>query len=316
MRPIAGDPTDLALGVHSPVNIMLTALQGADRATWARGIHDRSARRDGPFVAVCGYCAPSGNLPVGGRDVDAWFEQAAGGTLFIDRVGDLSPEAQDALLRRLTAHSDHTSGAAVSDAPDRVRVIAGSNRSLRTDLARGAFREALFYRLNLIHLNELRQHVPGEDAMKARDIMSTPPHTSGPHTDLATVAKIMWDHDCGFVPVIDPSGAVAGVVTDRDICIATATRRLLPEHISAAQAMTTPIHACLPDDSIGDVLATMTRCQVRRLPVVDASGRLQGIVSLNDIVLASNDQRGPQASDIVSTMAAICAHRHVQTAVA
>jgi CBS domain-containing protein len=93
--------------------------------------------------------------------------------------------------------------------------------------------------------------------MKARDLMSTPAQTCRPDTDLATVAKLMWDHDCGFVSVVDVSGTVTGVVTDRDICVATEIRRLLPEHIWAAQASTAPIHACAPDDSVGDVLATM-----------------------------------------------------------
>jgi CBS domain-containing protein len=130
------------------------------------------------------------------------------------------------------------------------------------------------------------------------------------------VAKIMWDHDCGFVPVVDASGTVTGVVTDRDICIATATRRLLPEHISAAQAMTTPIHACLSDDSISDVLATRRQFRIRRVPVMDGNGTLQDVISLNDLVLASNVKQEPQAPDVVSTMAAIYAHRQVETAVA
>jgi CBS domain-containing protein len=152
--------------------------------------------------------------------------------------------------------------------------------------------------------------------MKARDLMSTPAETCRPDTDLATATKLMWDHDCGFVPVIDASGSVAGVITDRDICIATATRRLLPEHISAAQAMTTRVHACMPDDDIGVVLAAMKQYQVRRLPVVDPNGRLQGVISMNDIVRASSQKRKPAATEIVSTMAAIGEHRRVETAVA
>jgi CBS domain-containing protein len=167
-----------------------------------------------------------------------------------------------------------------------------------------------------VHRATLALAVVVERAMKARDIMSAPAYTCGPSTDLATVAKIMWDHDCGFVPVVNASGTVTGVVTVRDICIATATRRLLPEHISAAQAMTAPIHACLSDDSVSDVLAAMKQCQIRRVPVIDTNGRLQGVIPLNDIVLASKEKREPEASDIVATMAAICAHRRVETAVA
>ena len=126
----------------------------------------------------------------------------------------------------------------------------------------------------------------------------------------------MWDHDCGFVPVVDASGAVAGVVTDRDICIATSTRRLLPEHISASQVMATSIHACQSDDTLSNVLAAMRQFQVRRVPVVDANGRLQGVISLNDIVLASTDKREPRAAEVIATMAAICAHRKIAAAVA
>jgi CBS domain-containing protein len=53
--------------------------------------------------------------------------------------------------------------------------------------------------------------------MKVRDLMKTPAQTCRPDTDLAAVTKLMWDHDCGFVPVVDASG----VLTDRDICVAT-----------------------------------------------------------------------------------------------
>jgi CBS domain-containing protein len=128
---------------------------------------------------------------------------------------------------------------------------------------------------------------------------------------LAAAAKLMWDGDCGFLPVVDAAGTVAGVLTDRDICMATATRRLLPEHISAAQVMTSPVHACLEDDTLGDVLEVMKKSQVRRLPVIDANGRLRGVISMNDIVLA---RPAVPAKDIVSALAGICAHRHLEAA--
>jgi CBS domain-containing protein len=164
--------------------------------------------------------------------------------------------------------------------------------SLRAPLAFGAFDATLFYRLNVIHLDQSPPDAAGGYGMKAQDVMSQPPYACGPNRDLSTVAKIMWDHDCGFVPVVDASGVVTGAVTDRDICIATSTRRLLPENIAAAQAMTTPIHACLPDDNLSDVLETMKQFQIRRLPVLEADGRLRGVISLNDIVMASTDKAG------------------------
>lgn len=152
--------------------------------------------------------------------------------------------------------------------------------------------------------------------MQINKIMTTGVATCQPDTDLAAVAKLMWDHDCGIVPVVDAAGRVAGVVTDRDICIASATRGLPPERISAAQAMNSPVRACLPGDTIADALAEMKRFQVRRVPVIAADGTLQGIVSLNDIVRASGQKQGPTPAEIVSTLTAICAHRVVTAAAA
>jgi CBS domain-containing protein len=152
--------------------------------------------------------------------------------------------------------------------------------------------------------------------MTARDLMSTPPRTCHPNTDLAAVTQLMWNHDCGFVPVVDADGHLAGVITDRDICVASATRRLLPERISATQAMSTAVHACVPDDNVEAVLAAMKAHQVRRVPVVDDAGHLQGVVSLNDLVRAVGKKGGPTAATVVATLAAICAPRPIAGAVA
>lgn len=152
--------------------------------------------------------------------------------------------------------------------------------------------------------------------MTARELMSTPARTCQPNTDLAAVTQLMWHHDCGFVPVVDAQGHLAGVITDRDICIASATRRLLPERISAAQAMSSAVHACLPDDDIERVLEGMKTHQVRRIPVVDTNGHLQGVVSLNDVVRAVGKKGAPTATAVVATLAGICAPHAMATAVA
>lgn len=78
--------------------------------------------------------------------------------------------------------------------------------------------------------------------------------------------------------------------------------------------MAKPIHACLPGDSIDEALATMKEAQVRRRPVIDATGHVQGVLSLNDIVRAVGRKGGPSATAVVQAMAAICAPRALSVA--
>ena len=150
--------------------------------------------------------------------------------------------------------------------------------------------------------------------MKVRDIMTTAVYSCQPDTDLGAVAGLMWDHDCGFVPVVDAAGAVVGLVTDRDICIAAATRRLAPERISASQAMSHAVRACLPDDSVSEALAMMKHFKVRRLPVIDPHGILQGVVSMNDIARTTASRPGIPAKEVIATLAEICEHRTIAAA--
>jgi CBS domain-containing protein len=149
--------------------------------------------------------------------------------------------------------------------------------------------------------------------MRVKEIMSTHVQTCQPDTDLGTVASMMWEYDCGFIPVVGASGAVLGLVTDRDICIAASTRRLAPGHISAAQAMSETVHACFPDDSIALALASMKQFKVRRLPVIDSTGAIKGVISMNDIVRAAGTQDLP-VKDVVGTLADICEPRTLAAA--
>jgi CBS domain-containing protein len=144
--------------------------------------------------------------------------------------------------------------------------------------------------------------------------MSAPVVTCRPQDDAATVAKLMWDHDCGFIPVVGPEGNVVGVITDRDICMATMTRRLLPEHLSAAQVMSTPVYTCLAADSLSDALAAMKQFSIRRLVVVDRSGHPRGVLSMNDIVRASQRTQQPSPKDVVATLATVCEPRSIVVA--
>jgi CBS domain-containing protein len=151
-----------------------------------------------------------------------------------------------------------------------------------------------------------------ELTMKVEQVMTTNVASCRPDTNLAVVAQLMWNRDCGFVPVVDADGAVVGVVTDRDICIATATRGLPPQRIAASEAMTGHPRACLPNDSVTAALGAMKQFQVHRLPVIDETGTLKGVVSLNDLVILAQEKKEPSAADVLSAMAGICAHRSVE----
>jgi CBS domain-containing protein len=149
--------------------------------------------------------------------------------------------------------------------------------------------------------------------MRVKDIMSMPAHTCQPDTDLGTVTRMMWERDSGFIPVVGTEGTLLGVVTDRDICKAAAIRRLPTCHITAAQAMTDTLHVCSPDDGIGVALASMTRYKVRRLPVVDSSGSIKGIILMNDIVRAADTRADVPVKDVHAALAKICEPRQLVT---
>lgn len=144
--------------------------------------------------------------------------------------------------------------------------------------------------------------------MKVKDVMTSDVKACGPDTNLAEAVKNMWEGDCGALPVVNDDGRVAGMITDRDICIAVATRGRSADRIAVRQvARNQVLHTCLPDDDATVALQAMQAHKVRRLPVVDAEGHLRGIVSLNDIVTHAG---AASPTDVVSALASICEHRH------
>lgn len=145
--------------------------------------------------------------------------------------------------------------------------------------------------------------------MKVQDIMTRDVAACAPDADVASVTKLMWDRDCGVIPVVDAAGQVAGMVTDRDICIGLATKGRTAAHVSAREVMSQGLHTCLPDDDVTAALDAMKAARVRRLPVIDRAGHLQGILSLNDIVLRTKRKASPSAEHVVDTLKSICEHR-------
>lgn len=151
--------------------------------------------------------------------------------------------------------------------------------------------------------------------MKVKEIM-TPNATAIWLTEsLADAAQMMWENDCGALPIIKDGRKVIGMITDRDICMATAMRNTNPSGVSVEEVMTGLVYSLNPEDEIDDALKAMQEHKIRRLPVINAEGELEGILSMNDIVLNATETGDSIAyGDVVKTYQAICQHAAPATA--
>jgi CBS domain-containing protein len=146
--------------------------------------------------------------------------------------------------------------------------------------------------------------------MKIKDVMTREPATCSPATNLAAAAKLMLDADCGILPVVNDEGKLIGVVTDRDMYIALATRNRLASQITVGEVARREVFTCALDDDAETALATMRQHRVRRLPVEGFGGTVAGIVSMNDLILAAGSRNAIRSEAIVDTLQGICAHHH------
>jgi len=126
--------------------------------------------------------------------------------------------------------------------------------------------------------------------MKVSEVMTKSPAYCSADTDLGAAAEIMWKRNCGFLPVVSPQQRVVGVITDRDMCIAMATRNQLPGQVTVREVSSAVTHSCRPDDDIQAAMEIMADKKVRRLPVIDAAGKLEGILSADDVILRTDSQ--------------------------
>jgi CBS domain-containing protein len=145
--------------------------------------------------------------------------------------------------------------------------------------------------------------------MKVKDIMTTELRTCSPETDLAAAAALLLDGDCGVLPIVD-GGKLVGIVTDRDMYIALATRNARPSELTVNDVHQGPVYTCSPDDDVHVALATMKQHGVRRLPVAGFGGTVMGIVSMNDILLAAGPKQAVRDAEVTDAFRSICAHQH------
>jgi CBS domain-containing protein len=132
-----------------------------------------------------------------------------------------------------------------------------------------------------------------------------------PDDTLDAAARLMWDNDCGCVPVCTSDGSprIVGMITDRDICMSALFNGRALSAIRVSEAMSREVHACRPADSPVAVERLMRERQIRRVPVADEAGALLGLVSLADLArcvarqtLSSADISG---AELTTTLAAI-----------
>ena len=145
------------------------------------------------------------------------------------------------------------------------------------------------------------------DSMKVHEIMTRPPQTCLLDTSLAIVSRRMKDKGCGTLIVLNQHGKPAGMLTDRDLALAIGESTRNASHIAAHEAMTGYVFTCSPDESLHTALERMMDVRVRRLPVVTADGDLQGLLSIDDIVLWGVKSGAVTRKELARALEAICA---------
>ncbi|HJW34846.1 MAG TPA: CBS domain-containing protein [Holophagaceae bacterium] len=149
--------------------------------------------------------------------------------------------------------------------------------------------------------------------MIVRDLCTCKVTTCHLDTNLAEVAERLGAQDCGALPVLDDAEKVVGVITDRDVAMALAARKEKAARLPARDVMTAPAHCVHPDDSVALAMRYMRQYQVRRIPVVDGLGKVQGLLSMNDLILhAQEDLPGSPPSlpysEVMETLKVLNTH--------
>jgi CBS domain-containing protein len=124
-------------------------------------------------------------------------------------------------------------------------------------------------------------------AKLARDVMTADPTRCSQTTTLDQVAKLMRQFDCGEIPIVDASDRPIGVVTDRDIVCRIVAEGLNPAAHAAEGCMTKPVVTVRLDEPLDEVMSTMEKHQIRRVPVVDEDGCCCGIIAQADVAMTT-----------------------------
>jgi CBS domain-containing protein len=139
--------------------------------------------------------------------------------------------------------------------------------------------------------------------MQVQEIMTKDVKFCHADASAAAAAEMMWAGNCGAIPVIGEGGRVVGIFTDRDAFIALGTRNKRAGELPVSEIMNTNLVTCSPADDIRVALKNMAQARVMRLPVVDKTGCLLGMVSMDEV--ASRPESDILAADLIRSLRAI-----------
>ena len=149
--------------------------------------------------------------------------------------------------------------------------------------------------------------------MRVKELMTQQIQSCRPDDSLELAAQLMWDHDCGCIPVCAGDGAsrTIGMITDRDICMGALFQGKPLRELRVSDAMARKVLACRPQDTLAEAEKAMRDARIRRLPVLDDQGSLIGMLSLADLAREATRERSQSRKEVTevevnNTLAAIC----------
>jgi CBS domain-containing protein len=142
--------------------------------------------------------------------------------------------------------------------------------------------------------------------MTVKELMTTPVKTCRANALVGEAARMMLEENCGCLPVVDAHDRLAGILTDRDVCLAVA-RHQNPLKASVREAMTSHVVFCTMDDYVDRALVLMKENRVRRVPVIDKRGTVKGLISIDDVIRNTGTAFGRlPAEGVVDVLRRIC----------
>jgi len=149
--------------------------------------------------------------------------------------------------------------------------------------------------------------------MKVEDLMTQQVTACDPNDSLARAAALLWESDCGLLPVCNHDGInrLIGVITDRDICMSALFNGKPLHELRVGDTMSRVLQVCQRSDALADIELQLKKNRLRRLPVIDHDGALVGIITLTDLAREAARERHigirtVSDAEIGDTLAKIC----------